>query len=294
MSSAALQRRADQQWLTLTLVLVSNSLPVAGVVVLGWRAAELLVLYWIEVVVMVAAYSVAALFAKQPVVLKDREFYIVGYGRREEVDEDTWSGEPEPINWFKSVLPEAVESRLPPMYRRNLPVVGRSLAVVLFLAILWGYLTNTLSNPVTALRSPTVILGSLIVCTSQLAELRREYFAPRTYEDWSAYMTVEAAQRVVAFYIMLAIVVVPVTIIGLLVFGFILDLVFGGLVIPAAAGGAAGVDLSVFAPVVVFSAGKAVVDWSRRAVGIRTDADGLAGWFTPENPHVREWEQERH
>lgn len=293
MSSAALQRSKDQKWLTLTLVLVSNALPAAGVVFLGWRASEILVLYWIEVVVMVAAYSVAALFAKQPIVLEDREFYIVGYGRREEIDEDRWSSEPEPIDWIESVLPAAVGSRLPPMYRRNVPVVGRSLAVMLFLAMLWGYLSNVVSNPVAALGSPAVILGSLAVCTSQLAELRREYFAPNTYEDWSAYMTVEAAQRVVAFYIMLGVVVVPVTIIGLLLLGILLDLVLGGFVIPDSAGGSAGIDLSILAPVVVFSAGKAVVDWSRRLVGIRTDSDGLAGWFTPENPHLREWEQER-
>ncbi len=129
--------------------------------------------------------------------------------------------------------------------------------------------------------------------TSQLVELRREYFVPNTYEDWSAYMTVEAAQRVVAFYIMLGVAVVPMTIISLLVFGLLLDLVSGGFVTSASISGSAGIDLSVLAPVVIFSTGKAVVDWSRRTVGIRTDTDGLVGWFTPENLHLREWEQER-
>ncbi|PYZ02469.1 hypothetical protein C8039_19375 [Halogeometricum sp. wsp3] len=70
----------DREWSTLMFVIVSNTLPAAGVVVFRWRASEILVLYWIEVVVMVAAYSVAALFAKQPIVLEDRDFYIVGYG----------------------------------------------------------------------------------------------------------------------------------------------------------------------------------------------------------------------
>jgi hypothetical protein len=83
------------------------------------------------------------------------------------------------------------------------------------------------------------------------------------------------------------------TIISLLVFGLLLDLVSGGFVTSASISGSAGIDLSVLAPVVIFSAGKAVVDWSRRTVGIRTDTDGLVGWFTPENPHLREWEQER-
>jgi hypothetical protein len=293
MSLMTLQRSNDRKWPTLMLVLVSNALPAAGVVFLGWRASEILVLYWVEVVVMVAAYSVAALFAKQPIVLEDRDFYIVGYGRREEIDEERWSGDPEPIDWIESVFPGAIGSRLPPIYRRNFRVVGRSLTVTLFLAMLWAYLSDIVSNPVAALGSPAVILGSLAVCTSQLAELRREYFVPDTYEDWSAYMTVEAAQRVVAFYILLCVAVVPVTIIGLLVLGLLLDLVLGGVAIPSSAGGSAGIDLAVLAPVVVFSAGKAVVDWSRRAVGIRTDAGGLAGWFTPENPHLREWEQER-
>jgi len=293
MSPTTLQRSNDRNWSTLILVLVSNALPAAGVVFLGWRASEILVLYWVEVVVMVAAYSVAALFARQPIVLEDRDFYIVGYGRREEIDEERWSGDPEPIDWTESVLPGVVGSRLPPIYRRNFRVVGRSLTVTLFLAMLWAYLSDIVSNPVAALGSPAVILGSLAVCTSQLAELRREYFVPNTYENWSAYMTVEAAQRVVAFYILLGVAVVPVTIIGLVALGLLLDLVLGGVAIPSSAGESAGIDLAVLAPVVVFSAGKAVVDWSRRTVGIRTDADGLAGWFTPENPHLREWEQER-
>ena len=293
MSPTTLQRSNDRNWSTLILVLVSNALPAAGVVFLGWRASEILVLYWVEVIVMVAAYSVAALFARQPIVLEDRDFYIVGYGRREEIDQERWSGDPEPIDWIESVLPSVIGSRLPPIYRRNFRVVGRSLTVTLFLAMLWAYLSDIVSNPVAALGSPAVILGSLAVCTSQLAELRREYFLPNTYENWSAYMTVEAVQRVVAFYILLGVAVVPVTIIGLVVLGLLLDPVLGGVAIPSSAGGSAGIDLAVLAPVVVFSAGKAVVDWSRRTVGIRTDADGLAGWFTPENPHLREWEQER-
>lgn len=289
----ALQRPTNRRWLATALILVSNAVPVAGVAILGWRASEILVLYWIEVVVMVAAYSVAALFAKQPIVLEDREFYIVGYGRYEEINEDRWNDGSEPLDLSESVLPDVVNSRLPPIYRRNFAVVGRSLAIVLFLAMLWAYLSNVVSSPVAALGSPTVILGAIAVCTSQLAELRREYFAPNTYEDWSAYMTIEAAQRVVAFYIVLGVAVVPVTIIGILILGLLLDPALDGVVIPGSVGGTAGADLSVLVAVVVFAAGKAAVDWSRRSVGIRADAGGLAGWFTPENPHLREWEQER-
>lgn len=289
----ALQRPTNRRWLATALIIVSNAVPVAGVAILGWRASEILVLYWIEVVVMVAAYSVAALFAKQPIVLEDREFYIVGYGRYEEINEDRWNDGAEPLDLSESVLPDVVNSRLPPIYRRNFAVVGRSLAIVLFLAMLWAYLSNVVSSPMAALGSPTVILGATALCTSQLAELRREYFAPNTYEDWSAYMTIEAAQRVVAFYIVLGVAVVPVTIIGILVLGLLLDPALDGVVIPGSVGGTAGADLSVLAAVVVFAAGKAAVDWSRRSVGIRADAGGLAGWFTPENPHLREWEQER-
>ena len=289
----ALQRPTNRRWLATALIIVSNAVPVAGVAILGWRASEILVLYWIEVVVMVAAYSVAALFAKQPIVLEDREFYIVGYGRYEEINEDRWNDGAEPLDLSESVLPDVVNSRLPPIYRRNFAVVGRSLAIVLFLAMLWAYLSNVVSSPVAALGSPTVILGATALCTSQLAELRREYFAPNTYEDWSAYMTIEAAQRVVAFYIVLGVAVVPVTIIGILVLGLLLDPALDGVVVPGSVGGTAGADLSVLAAVVVFAAGKAAVDWSRRSVGIRADAGGLAGWFTPENPHLREWEQER-
>ena len=272
-------RSADSGRAGLAAVLASNLLPVFGVVVLGWRVAELLVVYWIEVVVMVAAYNVAALFAERPIVLEDRSFYIVGFSKRSERDPERWDGDPEPAGVVDGALPAALADRLPPIYRRNVAVVGRSLGIVGFLAVGAAYLSDAVvANPVAAATSPTVLAASLAVCVSQAAELRREFFAARRYEEWSAYMTLEAAQRVVVFYVGVGLLAVPVSMLGAV-----------GL---AGALGGLGVDPVALAYVVPFSLAKAVVDRSRQLASDAADPSGFAGWFVPEDPRP-EWQRSR-
>ncbi|ESS04986.1 MAG: hypothetical protein A07HR67_00336 [uncultured archaeon A07HR67] len=156
----------------LAAVLASNLLPVVGVVVLGWRVAELLVVYWIEVVVMVAAYNVAALFAERPIVLEDRSFYIVGFSKRSERDPERWNGDPEPAGVIDGVLPAALADRLPPIYRRNVPVVGRSLGIVVFLAVGAAYLSDAVVTRtwVAVATSPAVLAAAVAVCVSQATD----------------------------------------------------------------------------------------------------------------------------
>ncbi|OYR76293.1 hypothetical protein DJ71_18150, partial [Halorubrum sp. E3] len=183
----------------LALVVATNLLPLAGVVAFGWRVGELLAVYWIEVAALVLAHAAAAMFAERPIVLEDRSFYITGYDEDAERDE-VWESDPTPIR----LVPW-----LPPIYRRNFRVVRRSLGVFAFLLfplvpVGWDVLSYL---------TPTVGLAALGVCGAQVAEVRREFFAERAYEERSPYMVVEAAQRVVFFYFVIGMLtVVPVTV----------------------------------------------------------------------------------
>ncbi|MFD1571937.1 DUF6498-containing protein [Halorubrum laminariae] len=277
----------------LAVVLAANLLPVAGVVFLGWRAAQILVVYWIEVVVMVAAYSVAALFAERPIDLDDREFYIVGFSESSELDADRWSDDPEPVGIVSRVLPATLAAHVPPIYRRNVPVVVRSLGVAGFLAFGALVLAETVvTDPVAAAASPTVLAASLAVCVSQAAEIRREFAVTPRYEEWSAYMILEAAQRVVVFYLCIGMVAVPISFLGLVVVAGL----FRSLAVDPAALGplapAEGLDPFALAYVVPFALAKAAADRSRRIAFDEATPSGLAGWFAPEDPRP-EWQRER-
>ncbi|TKX41551.1 MULTISPECIES: DUF6498-containing protein [unclassified Halorubrum] len=256
----------------LALVVATNLLPLAGVVAFGWRVGELLAVYWIEVAVLVLAHAAAAMFAERPIVLADRSFYITGYDEDAERDE-VWEREPEPtrlVPW------------LPPIYRRNFRVVRRSLGVFVFLLfplvpVGWDALSYFTS---------TVALATLGVCGAQVAEVRREFFAQRAYEEQSPYMVVEAAQRVVFFYFVIGMLtVVPVTA-G--IFAIEAALAPGLLDRVGDAFGVGAVLLPYLLPITL---AKAVVEWGRRRAFREDDPDGVATWFTGEDPR-REWKKE--
>lgn len=257
----------------LAIVVATNVLPLAGVVAFDWRVGELLAVYWIEVVVMVLAYSVAALFAERPIDLDDRSFYIVGYSENTELDEDRWEADPEPIR---------LVSWLPPIYRRNVGVVVRSLGVFYFVAFpLLGVGLDAVSYV-----TPTVGFAAVGVCLAQVAEVRREFFAERAYEEQSPYMVVEAAQRVVFFYLVIGMLAVPAVAVTLLVVQGIVGA--EALDTVAAAVGPQAVLLPFLVPIAI---AKAVVEWSRRRAFREDDPDGIATWFTGEDPR-REWKKE--
>jgi hypothetical protein len=293
---SALRSSADDDRGGLAVVIAANLLPVAGVVFLGWRAAEILVVYWIELVVMVVAYSVVALFAERPIDLDDREFYIVGFSERSEVDADRWSGKPEPtgiVDRLDRLLPTPIAGRLPPIYRRNVPVVARSLGIAWFLAIGAFMLADSVViDPIGAAASLTVVAASLAVCVSQATEIRREFFVTPRYEDWSAYMVLESAQRVVIFYFCIGMVAVPASFLGLVLVTGALDAAAVGLAALGPVAPATPPDPFALAYVLPFALAKAAADRSRRVAFDEADPDGLAGWFAPEDPRP-DWQRER-
>jgi len=256
----------------LALVVATNLLPLAGVVGFGWRVGDLLAVYWIEVAVLVLAHAVAAMFAERPIRLADRSFYITGYDEDAERDE-VWETDPEPIR---------LVSWLPPIYRRNARVVRRSLGVFAFLlfpllAVGWdavSYLT------------PTVGLATLGVCGAQVAEVYREFLAGRAYEERSPYMVVEAAQRVVLFYFVIVIATAVTVTAGVVVIEAALA---PGLLDRVA--DAVGVEVVLLPYLLPIALAKATVEWGRRRAFREDDPDGVATWFTGEDPR-REWKKE--
>ncbi|GAA0534263.1 DUF6498-containing protein [Halorubrum ejinorense] len=256
----------------LALVIATNLLPLAGVVGFGWRVGELLAVYWIEVAVLVVAYAAAAMFAERPIRLEDRSFYITGYDEDAERDE-VWEREPRPIH---------LVSWLPPVYRRNARVVSRSLGIFAFLLfplvpVGWDALSYL---------TPTVGLAALGVCGAQVAEVRREFFAERAYERRSPYMVVEAAQRVVFFYFVVGVAtVIPVTAGIAVIEAALAPGLLDGLA------DAFGVEVVLLPYLLPIALGKATVEWSRRRAVREDDPDGIATWFTGEDPR-REWRTE--
>lgn len=284
-----LEHALSRGHVTPTFTLLAALVPVVGVALFGWRVAEILAVYWVEVAAVVAGHSVAALFAERPIRLEDRSFYITGYSKRSERDPERWAGEPEPIGLVDRVVPDGLAERLPPMYRRNVSVVTRSLGVVGFLLFGAIAIADSLAVDLVAVATtPAVVLAAVAVSFGQLAEIRRTFFVPRQYEAWSAYMTVEAAQRVVVFYVAVGLLAVPVAFVGLLVASALLgDAIAGGeLVVPGVGPfrPAASVDPLVLAYVLSFALAKAAVDRSRRLASSRSNPTGFSAWFLPEDP----------
>ncbi|ELZ35837.1 DUF6498-containing protein [Halorubrum tebenquichense] len=255
----------------LALVVATNLLPLAGVVAFGWNVGELLAVYWIEVAVLVIAHACAAMFAERPIDLSNRSFYITGYDEDTERDE-VWEHDPEPIR---------LASWLPPIYRRNVGVVRRSLGVFVFLLVPllpvgWDALSYL---------TPAVGLAALGVCGAQVAEVRREFLAEQAYEDRSPYMVVEAAQRVVFFYFMIGIVTVTAVTFGI----FVVEAAIAPGALDEFAE-AFGVEVVVLPYLLPITLAKATVEWGRRRAFREDDPDGIATWFTGEDPR-REWKK---
>ena len=152
----------------LIVVLVSNGLPLIGVVALGWDAAALLLLYWLELGILSLLAVVRALFAGRPAEFNNDPLILGALANR-----------------TASVgIPRTdVAVRL-----STLPVL---LAAVPLLAVLWllvGVFTvgvvgdRTLSEATLG----TVMLAALGILASESAETAVDYFYKGAYRDHSA------------------------------------------------------------------------------------------------------------
>ncbi len=243
--------------------LLGNLLPLVGTLAFDWRVTELFVVYWAELWVFLFVYAALAAFARRPVVAADRHLTLPGVSRAAGRKETRWTGDPRTVS-----LPW-----LPPVYTRNLPLVGHTLV--------WG--AGLLTVPVLASGYGETLLGAVSlplalalagITLSRLLDARTFLGAGR-HETMSAHMVLEIPAREVAFafcYVLFVLAFGTFTFVGV-------ALVLGG----SPVGGTVVVTLFVGALVL----GRTAIDYSRHRAERADDPSGFAAWFVPEDPDRR-------
>lgn len=264
-------RSRDQA--TFVPILASNLLPLAGIAFLGWRAPDVLFVYWVEIGSLVVLYSGLTLFAQ----------------REPNPDERTVSPVTIPVPFLssRSGSTRPVDS-LPPIYYRNVRYaaglfvwgLGFWLCLSMLMVVLpspepltipegrdtvpFGAYVSIVANNV----SPAALYSALALIVSQVATVGREFLDRRTYERVTAPMTAEVPVRQVVFWFLLT----PVA-------EFVLPLVTLPLV--EVFGTRTLTEVGVATVVVL---GKLTIEWSAYRARQQEKVDGVAGWFTPEEP----------
>lgn len=248
--------------------LLSNLLPVGGIVWLGWQVSDLFAVYWVEIWVLLFVYGIAALFAQKPLVAKDRTLALPGVSRQKGRNESRWGGEAKRIS---------VTESLPPIYPRNFRLVR--------MTIIWGvgFLLLPLLRFTSAITSSLSLplLGTAVaMALSHSVKIRREYFAQEKYKTMSAHMVLEIPGRLIIFW--------TIYVAALLVIG-------GGILVGVGAiAYETGFDFPNSTPIVVFQAaivfGKIGIEWSKYRAENESEPEGFSTWFLPENPHKIEVE----
>jgi hypothetical protein len=248
-------------------VLVANLVPLGGIVLFNWRVAELLVIYWIEVCVMLFLYSGIALFARQPIVTDGRTFYLPG------VNGDADCGS----KLERQRVGISVPGPLPPIYPHDLGVILPSFG--------WG--AAFWIGPILAFDVQEVVLGAfspLVVATtggiilSHLVELRREFFGPKTYTEMSAHMVLEIPLRIILF---------PILLLAFIAFFAWPFLAFVFLILPEAMGISWTAARVEFVGVTAVVGLKLTVEWARFRADRDPDPGRVTRWFLPQDPRER-------
>jgi hypothetical protein len=244
-------------------VLLANLLPLGGFIWFGWHIREVLVIYWLEILVTLILYSGAALFAERRIVLEGRTLFLPGVNRKKELDESTWGTDPEGVR---------LADRLPLIYRRNARLVWRSLV--------WGIGFSALplvlyQSAIEAAISPAVVGSVLVMAVSQLAEIRREFFGEQKYEAMSAHMVLEIPCRIIFFMGAWILLLQTVGIFFLLGVGA----VFG-----STAKHVRTENVIEIVYVTVLVLGKFTVEWARFRANHEENPGRIRNWFTPQDP----------
>lgn len=250
------------------LILIANSLPIAGLLVLDWHVYEALFVYWVELGLFVTLYSGLALFAQREATADDRTITpptisVPFVSSRE--------GSTRPIG------------RLPPIYYRNVRYVIGMLVFGLAFWFLLSYLFVVLPYPgplhvrpsvqvvisrIEAASSPARLALAIPLFLAHLAVVRREFFGRRQYERRSAPTIAEIPIRYVLFWLVLSVGTTIVLPVGMWA--------FDELGIPTSNG------TTAIAAVVVGA--KLAIEWSQFRARQRDEPAGMARWLTPETP----------
>ena len=137
-----------------------------GILFFNWSVVEILFLYIVEAAVVHVLFVTVALFAAQP---------IDGH------DGDKWADEPVPVTLL---------SVLPPIYTRNVRLVGKYMIFGLMYILPFFYAVGLFTHQVadegvSSLVSPALGLAVFAVFISQLARVWRQFIADRAYQERS-------------------------------------------------------------------------------------------------------------
>ncbi len=142
--------------------IITHVFLVAGILFLNWSVVEIVFLYLLEVALIHVLFVIVALFAAQP---------IDGH------DGDKWAGEPVPIT---------IVSVLPPIYSRNISLVGKYMIFGLMYILPFFYaLIQVADRGLPSLLSPALALAVLAIFISQLARVWRQFIVDQSYQECS-------------------------------------------------------------------------------------------------------------
>ncbi len=142
--------------------IITHVFLVVGILFFNWSVVEVVFLYLIEVAVIHVLFVTVALFAAQP---------IEGH------DGDKWANEPAPITLISVV---------PPIYSRNISLVGKYMIFGFMYILPFIYaIVQVAERSLSSLVSPALGLAILAIVISQLARVWRQFITDQAYQNRS-------------------------------------------------------------------------------------------------------------
>ncbi|MEA1932231.1 MAG: DUF6498-containing protein [Euryarchaeota archaeon] len=163
-------------------VLLANLVPLVGVVVFGWEASTVVVIYVLEVLWSFPLAGAKALFAQRP-PRTDRESI---YDLSEAVLVNK-RGSLKPVSW------------LPPVHPRNVPFALAVAGGAGWFAVFVGFVLGPELPLVDAVLRPEVVVSLAALAVGQLVEIGRDYIGDGRYETTSPFAVVETPARQALF-----------------------------------------------------------------------------------------------
>ncbi|NUB93192.1 hypothetical protein HT576_19485 [Haloterrigena sp. SYSU A121-1] len=245
------------------LLLVANLLPLAAIPLRGWRAYEVLFVYWIEIGLCIALYYALALFAQ-----RDPESDRTGRLHPDPASFPRRSGSVKPLE------------RLPPIRYRNVRYVPEALVMALGFWFFCGALFVDVPNPELSSASQGPLREYLAVIAAaatveglalavllfgvRLVIVGHGFFGQRQYERFSPSILADIPLRIVFFWFLLLVV---------LQVALVVRSLFAGALDPTATQRLA---------IAVVVASKLAIDRSLVQARYRTERGRFSRWLVPD------------